>query len=236
MLKHALRIIGDWETIVFPKSCICCGAVTPSRGRMICPFCLTQRFPETPAGMRPSTSDVILPESVRQQYALWTFDKGGLLQDLLHAMKYGGFPSIGEETGSLLGERLARFYLTDCRRPAEEYVLMPVPLHPAKKRMRGYNQARCIAKGMERTTGLPLLNEGEVERMRNTRSQTGFSVDRRMENVRGAFKIRSQEAVKGKMVIIVDDVFTTGATTFELASQCREKGAAGCFIATIAQA
>jgi len=236
MFRELVKLTEDWESVVFPKVCICCGEVMPVRGKLICPFCLNNRFPETEAGMRPSTSDVILPESVYQQYALWTFDKGGSLQDLLHALKYDGISSVGEEIGALLGKRLMDFYLTDYVWPPDDYVLLPIPLHPLKKRLRGFNQARHISIGIERTTGIKTIPEDAVSRVRNTKSQTGFSVDKRMENIHGAFEIKVAHFISGKVVVIVDYVFTTGATTFELAMNCWEEGAVACLIATIAQA
>lgn len=236
MFRNLAKFTRDWENVVFPKVCICCGEVVPARDHLICPFCLTNRFPETEAGMRPSTSDVILPESVYQQYALWSFDKGGALQELLHALKYDGLAEIGEEVGVMLGKRLRDHYLMNYVWPPGDYVLLPVPLHQAKKRMRGYNQARMIANGIRNATGITILDEGVVTRTRNTRSQTGFSVDKRMKNVHGAFEISAADHISEKAVIIVDDVFTTGATTFELAMQCWQAGAATCLIATVAQA
>ncbi len=236
MFRNLIKLTADWESVVFPKVCICCGEVMPAKDHLICPFCLTNRFPETEAGMRPSTSDVILPESVYQQYALWSFDKGGSLQDLLHSLKYDGLAAVGEETGIMLGKRLRDYYLTNYIWPPENYILLPVPLHPSKKRMRGYNQAQLIANGIKRATGIDVVNEEAVHRIRNTRSQTGFSVDKRMQNVHGAFEISAAGHIKGKVVIIVDDVFTTGATTFELAMQCWQSGAVTCLIATVSQA
>lgn len=236
MFRDFIKITADWESVVFPRVCICCGEIMPVRDRHICPFCLNNRFPETEAGMKPSTSDVILPESVYQQYALWTFDKGGALQNVLHALKYDGLATIGEEVGSLLGKRLHDSYLVNYLWPPDDYVLLPVPLHPAKQRLRGYNQARFIANGIGETTGIDVVPEGTIHRIRNTRTQTGFSVDKRMQNVHGAFEVATAHLIAGKVVIIVDDVFTTGATTFELAMLCWQHGAATCLIATIAQA
>lgn len=236
MFRKLIRITRDWENVVFPNVCICCGEVLPARDSLICPFCLTRRFPETEAGMCPSTSDVILPESVYQQYALWTFDKGGALQDLLHFLKYDGLAEIGDEVGTLLGKRLYDYYLTNYLWPPDEYVLLPVPLHPAKERIRGYNQARHIANGINQVTGIEIAGKRSIQRVRNTRSQTGYSVDKRMHNVHGAFDISADHLIDGKVVIIVDDVFTTGATTFELAMRCWDCNAVACIIATIAQA
>jgi predicted amidophosphoribosyltransferase len=136
----------------------------------------------------------------------------------------------------MLGKRLRDHYLTNYIWPPENYILLPVPLHPAKKRMRGFNQARLIATGIGKATGIDVADDGVARRTRNTRSQTGFSVDKRMHNVHGAFEISASGHIKGKAVIIVDDVFTTGATTFELAMQCWQSGAVTCLIATVAQA
>lgn len=89
---------------------------------------------------------------------------------------------------------------------------------------------------MKRVLDYKIVEERDVVRVVNTKTQTGFSLEKRRENINGAFKITNQSTLENKHIIIVDDVFTTGATTFELASVLKSAGVAGVSIATVAQA
>jgi ComF family protein len=181
-----------------------------------------------------SSGGVILPEGVFAQHALWNFDKGGQLQDLLHHLKYNRLSGVGEDLGKALGQSFRRNRFLDVDQ--DSAVLVPVPLHPGKKRKRGYNQARYIAKGVEVATEIAVCDPEDVIRVKNTRTQTGFSLEKRRKNIEGAFKVNKEDMFRGKVCIIVDDVFTTGATTFELASVLLRSGAVKILITTVAQA
>ena len=89
--------------------------------------------------------------------------------------------------------------------------VVAVPLHWFRERMRGYNQAAALAGAFAAKAGMPVL-EGVLRRRRATRTQTELGRRERGENVRGAFEVRRPEAVKGKAILLVDDVCTTGAT------------------------
>lgn len=103
-------------------------------------------------------------------------------------------------------------------------LIVPVPLHWTRRFTRGYNQAEHIAKGLARGMGRP-LETGLLVRERRTKTQTRVGVEGKMMNVRGAFAVREEVAQKWadvKHVVVVDDVFTTGATTFECWRVLRE--------------
>ncbi len=91
-------------------------------------------------------------------------------------------------------------------------LIIPVPLHPSKKRERGYNQSEIIALQISQDMGIRMLNI--LKRVKNTRTQTELSVQERRRNVEGAFVLLQEfkETIKGKKVLLVDDVITTGAT------------------------
>jgi ComF family protein len=125
-----------------------------------------------------------------------------------------------------------RFHITR----GNEIVLLPVPLHPARERKRGYNQSRLIAEGISEITGDRVSKKGDVTRIRNTRTQTGYSMGKRMKNISGAFSLNNPESFAGNFVIIVDDVFTTGSTVFELAHTLQPAEPADIGILTIALA
>lgn len=234
MRKAIVNFGKGLQSIIFPNVCVCCGIQVTDKERHICSFCLNSRF-ESAGEMDNEGSELVLPEGVVAQHALWKFDKGGKLQQLLHYLKYDHLTKIGEEMGEKLALELKK--RSDImRRVDASAVLVPVPLHYLKFRKRGFNQAFTIAKGIQRVMEIPICDIKSVVRTRNTRTQTGFSLQKRIENVQNAFTVRNSAEFKDRFVIIVDDVFTTGATTFELASVLDKAGAASAAIVTAAQA
>lgn len=237
LFKRTSFIVLGLSSIAFPRVCICCGLETTEEERQICSFCKEDRFEAANADYKHSSSGVILPDSVSLQHALWQFDKGGLLQDLMHYLKYERLTGIGLELGAILGESMKRHpFISGIINAEPEIFLVPVPLHYLKFRKRGFNQAYFIARGVQSVLDLPICEVKDVVRSKNTRSQTGFSLKKRVANIKDAFRIRRLEAFDGKAVIIIDDVFTTGSTTFELAAVLRKAGCREIAIATVAQA
>ena len=137
------------------------------------------------------------------------------LPELVHRMKYGGVLSITRILGCLLGRRLA-----ERGRPAVD-AIVPVPLHAARERRRGYNQAREIANFAAREISLP-VQDRLVRRIRETAEQTRLAAGARRRNLRGAFKVEAGDVPA--RVAIVDDVLTTGATAESLALALRRAG------------
>lgn len=103
--------------------------------------------------------------------------------------------------------------------------LLPVPLHAVRRRERGYNQAEEIATSMGRMTGVPVLAK-ELRRIRETGTQTALGRDGRQRNLGGAFACPSPERLRGKRILLVDDVYTTGATAAACAEALRKAGCA----------
>ena len=96
-----------------------------------------------------------------------------------------------------------------------------MPLTPARKRQRGYNQSRCIAEGVARITGIPILDKVLI-RTHFAGSQTKADVQMRQKNVQHAFQLTRPQAIKGRHVLLIDDVVTTGATTLACAKALAE--------------
>jgi len=173
----------------------------------ICDDCVNTRFE------RPSDQHkLILPGSVSGVYSMWKFDKGGDLQNILHQLKYHRLTGAGIQLGRLLGVQLED--ISDFSE--SEPLLIPVPLHRKKKMKRGFNQARVIAEGIGQITGWPVAGEGILARQKNTATQTGLSTADRARNLKNAFLVNKPDTLYGFQPVIVDDVFTTGTTTFEL--------------------
>lgn len=163
---------------------------------------------------------LILPEIIAFQFAMWQFDKGGYLQNLLHKLKYDYLKGVGEELGFSAGKIFMKNVgIESFITPEISPLIVPVPLHSSKKRKRGYNQARAIGEGIAKLTGWPLIAADEIERVKKTTTQTGLSSEERKKNLTKAFKLNNREIIDHHFPIIVDDVFTTGATTFELADE-----------------
>jgi ComF family protein len=141
------------------------------------------------------------------------------------AFKYGG--------AQRLGPRLAAALRTRVPDPAIGLVI-PVPLHPRRLRRRGFNQSAVLARHLgrliQRPTALAL-----VVRTRDTPSQTALDVDARMRNLVGAFAVRDPTRVEGRTLLVVDDVWTTGATARTVATTLRDAGAAAIDVLTIAR-
>jgi len=235
MLKIMFKLLfsagNDLFDLLYPVSCLVCGDRQIDRSHL-CTYCLDHAFETSNEDGRESSEGLVLPEGITMQHTLWEFDKGGFLQDVLHHVKYSGLADLGVTLGEKLGKELKKNrYL----RVGRETTLLPVPLHPARERKRGYNQSFLIASGIANVTGAEITPKSAVQRIRNTRTQTGLNASNRRKNLSGAFTVREMETFENRDVIIVDDVITTGATVFELASlirgYCGEIG-----VATIARA
>ncbi len=140
------------------------------------------------------------------------------IREALHAFKFGGKASLSRPLGDLLAEA-GRAMLPQ---PSVDW-LIPVPLHPAREAERGFNQSLLLARRLSERWGVP-VREGALRRVRVTRPQTELSAEDRRANVRGAFGLRRARQVAGTRVLLVDDIFTTGATVAEC---CRVLLAAG---------
>ena len=135
------------------------------------------------------------------------YHKGSDFRHILHQLKYGGRKDLGEIMGRFMAAELAT---TDFFEGID--VIIPVPLHPRKRRARGYNQSEWIARGVSQVVGLP-VDVSSVIREKHTDTQTRKSTYERWENVDGIFRLRHPENFVGKHVLIIDDVLTTGSTT-----------------------
>ncbi len=134
-----------------------------------------------------------------------------------------------------LARRMGGWLEEICRRERwQPDVVIPVALSPQRQRQRGYNQAELVASALAGLLAVPLAVEGLV-RTRETRSQVGLDASQRADNVRGAFRA-SPAWVEGRAVLLVDDLFTTGATLAACAEALRAAGAVQVFAATVARA
>lgn len=228
IIQYIKKAAGE---IAFPKVCYICGIILPDKQHFLCHNCIKTKFEEAYIS---SEEKINRPESVVDRVALWQFDKGGELQNILHGLKYKRLTDIGIDLGAALGRKLKKRYKNTI--PNKELMLLPVPLHTKRNRKRGYNQAEFIVEGVKAMFGGTIIPIDAVLRVKNTKTQTGFSLEKRRSNISGAFVVKKPEWISEKAVFIIDDVFTTGATGYELAHILKQSGAKSVYIATVAQA
>ena len=153
----------------------------------------------------------------------------GVLRDLIHRLKYNGELWLAEPLGDLLEQGL-----DDERLEGEVFdAVVPVPLHPLRRREREFNQAEILGRELARRRGWPCSDV--LQRTRYTVTQTHFDRRRRMPNLRDAFTIRQNVAVQGKHLLLVDDVLTTGSTLDECSRVLLEAGAQSVRALTVAR-
>lgn len=154
------------------------------------------------------------------------FQKDTVIQQLLHQLKYEGNEALGLLLGEIYGEQLSAYF-------SEEWDLITtVPIHYKKQRKRGYNQSHKIAEGLSLKLQIPF--EPIIVKSVNRKSQTKKDRVQRFDNVESTFLLKSpNENFKGKHILLVDDVFTTGAT-LQACSQPLQQAGAKISIATIA--
>lgn len=167
---------------------------------------------------------------LKQAFAYYHFKKGGRVQQLLHQLKYKNHPEIGVKLGKVLAQELivAGFGQT-------YQLVVPVPLHRSRKRSRGYNQSEEFAKGISDGLNIPYA-DSFVKRTIKTQTQTKKSKLNRWRNVSEVFEMKDSSTIKGKHILLVDDVVTTGATIEACADALLQSGCAEVSIACIAMA
>lgn len=164
----------------------------------------------------------------------------GKLRQAILRLKFGGDDRLGECLGGLLAARWDSLPHPD---GAGSILVVPVPLHPSRRRERGFNQSELLAAGLVRrlekgrlSGSVPKLVKSCLLRNRATPPQTGLSLSARRENLRGAFEVVKPGMVRGCAIVLVDDVMTTGSTLSACAKALKRAGAAHVMGLTLARA
>ncbi len=216
------------EQLLLPAECLICHGLLNTRdaARIVCPLC-RQRWravrppwcercgqPEPHFG--PCRLCVTWPAALRAvRSAVWL---DAYARPAVHALKYGGLPRIADDLATAMRKRQSR--------ADGAAVLIPIPLATKRLRTRGYNQSAMLARALARQWRIPVIPDLLV-RTRETPTQTALTPDTRLANVAGAFSPRHGRGVglPGGTLILVDDVFTTGATLAEAARALEQAGA-----------
>lgn len=194
--------------LFYPRLCLACQKKLVPVETSICIRC---DYKLTPTNYHSTNPNPVLERfwgrvDLEHAATAYSFNKGGLLQHLIHQLKYENKPQIGIELGKMYGSLLKN--VTPYKNI--DYII-PVPLHPKKKHLRGYNQAGMIAKGLAFSMEKQWSSEYLI-RTDNTETQTKKSRLDRFSNVENAFGVYKKSELEGKHLLLVDDVITTGAT------------------------
>jgi ComF family protein len=234
-------------SVLFPADCrICLSALTQISDLPVCQACLAKIVPfegnlcsvcgeklfaRHQDGQSP-LCELCRRAAPRFRKAVAYGAYEGELRDLLHIFKYQQVRSAARPLCRCLHQALNGTGITG------PLLLIPVPLAAAKKRARGFNQAEDIAEGLARLwpDGSIQLDTKSLARTRGTVSQTGLTRRQRQANLRGAFTVTRPEGIRGRRILLVDDIMTTGATAGECSRVLLRAGASEVFVATVARA
>jgi ComF family protein len=198
--------------LFFPRLCEGCCKPLLTAEEVLCIGCCLQ-LPETNYHHIADNETALrfagrIPFVHATSFAYFTGD--GLLQHLLHGLKYKGKKEIGHFLGRHFAQSMQQAIPSNITLDPVD-VIIPVPLHKAKKAKRGYNQSLLIAEGIGDMLHIPVSDQ-LLERTRDTESQTHKSRAERVNNMAEAFRIAGKAQLTGKHILLCDDVLTTGAT------------------------
>ncbi len=231
------------EVLLFPSDCRLCGRLLEHRGeRIVCGDCLAHlaprrgpvclccgRFFEGAGGPHLCRRCLDRPPDFSIHRSCGRYD--GALKDIILVFKYRHMAGLGRPLAAfaerVLGNDEALWEGVDA--------IIPVPLHPRRERERGFNQSAVLAKRLAGAKGLRAAS-GWLVRTKNVPPQATLESAARETNVRGAFAVRRPAKVRGRTVLLVDDVFTTGATLRECSRALKAAGAREVRALTLAQA
>jgi ComF family protein len=227
-----ITIVEDFISLFFPNYCLACSRTLVKGEETVCTACLIDL---------PKTNYHRLQENqiknrllgrlpIKHGWAFLKFRKTGIVQHLLHELKYNNHPEVGVKLGQAYGKELCGVGLEK-----EFDLIIPVPLHSSRQRQRGYNQSSKFAEGLSLAMDVR-WDESISVRTQATVTQTHKSKSERWENVKDVFSIEAADQIGGRRVLLVDDVITTGATLEACGQHLIRSGCSELSIACIAEA
>jgi ComF family protein len=200
------------QHLIYPNVCLICEKEVLNHSINVCPFCemdFNYTYFETYA--EPTILDKLFWGRVKidRTFALLFFEKNKAAQPILHALKYKSRKEVGIQLGRIIGRKIeSNFPKLDG--------LIPVPIHPKKKFMRGFNQSELIANGISELIEVPVYSNLVIKKD-NTKSQTKMGKTLRWINAQDQYEWDKSKLQKFNHIAIVDDVITTGATIESIA-------------------
>lgn len=243
-LDQARRfILRGFEALLFPEKCLKCGIYLEEDGSRTLESCFCDAcgkegiFPIGPpfctsCGIRFQTGEThvcgdCLKTPLKLGQVRAAAEYKGIVRDAIQLLKYHSKLAMAKPLERLLFETFLQYYEN-----LAVDLIMPMPLHRSKMRKRGFNQAYFLSRNFKKSyyrmfCRLPSwdMDLESLVRVKKTEPQTGFDIEERKKNVKNAFKIVQEDRIKGKHILLVDDVFTTGATCNEAAKALLRHGA-----------
>ena len=239
MIIEALNNVSD---VIFPPRCLGCAEILhPHRGQMFCPACKEKikfitgdlcpvcgtTFSDSPAASHLCGNYLESKTYFSCARAVVSYET--IILHAIRQFKYGSNISVG----ALLASFMADFSFPDV--DFTDYsLIIPVPLHIKRLRQRGFNQSLILAYALAKKWQIP-VNFSLLEKHKFTLTQTGLNKTERKQNIKGAFEVSDKKKIAGKDVILVDDVYTTGATINECAKTLTKAGAQKVTVLTLAR-
>lgn len=231
-----MNFIKTFIDLLFPKTCFFCENSLKENDQFLCSECEKKLIflreichvcgaPNSGEKCRVCETNNFQFEKAR---SIFLFDE--IVQKLIHEFKYNEMTRISKYFGKFVYEYLNTFQPFD-----KVDLVVPVPLHKVRKRERGFNQADLLAKeisGNMHWNYVPTL----IKRKRFTQTQTKLKKVQRKENVSKAFSVNNKIDIKGKNILLIDDVFTTGATTNSIAEILKENNVGKIYVLTVGRA
>lgn len=213
----------NWVTrildFISPRLCVVCGQRLAPTERSLCGVCLFH-LPRTNFHLKPLDNPMAqlfwVLSPVEKAAALFYYHPHAEMAKMVYRLKYNNRPDIGEDMGRVMASELQQSdFFSDID------VLLPVPLSSKRLRQRGYNQSEMLARGVSDVTHLPLVTKA-LCRKEFHQSQTKLTRWQRQENVADTFHLVDDSRLKGRHVLLIDDVCTTGATLIACANALKD--------------
>ncbi len=227
-------------SLLYPKRCAVCGELGAD---VVCAQCLQSFGRQSDAvcrrcgvplgegdGGRGLCTDCRLLAPLHFDWARARGHYDGTLRIAIHRLKYDGRRGVA----AVLGAWMREAGPGAIRLPHEPDVVLPVPLHRSRLRERGFNQSELLARAFVGDRAWPMDTKA-LQRIRRTRPQVSLSAEQRAENVRNAFAVVDADVVRGRHVLLVDDVLTTMHTVAECSRVLKEAGAAQVYVVAVAR-
>lgn len=195
----------DLLRMVFPQRCILCNQILLENDP-VCEKCKKEIIPHQ------------IMHQTESSYCMAVFGYSGVVRDSIIRFKFHGY----REYAAFYGRKMAEVFLKSAENNVPD-LLVPVPLSKRRLKKRGYNQATLLAREMEKVLAIPCKEC--LQKVKNNAQQHDLNKARRQSNVKGVYRVLPDFSVKGKKILLVDDIVTTGATLDECAKVLYENGA-----------
>ena len=236
-------LVRSLKEILYPRHCLLCREKVSLNDQkdLVCLKCLKEISPHLPPFCRKCGRGLAQEDTAQhtcgeclnarfyfeRAWAVCPYKKNA--RELIHQFKYKNKIFLAKPLSDLMIDFIRHYHLplNHC-----DY-LIPIPLSPAKLREREFNQAEVLAKEIAGHFGIQLLSNN-LKRVRNTPAQADLDKESRWKNISGAFRITNPETIKGKTILLVDDVLTTGATASEASRVLKNARASAVYVFTLA--